>query len=559
MKKTLFTVFMFCTAFRLFAQPAFLTMDSVDINKINARVLVHGDMWWDPTLEVADCQFPSGSGKSIAFVGSLWMSGYDAGGQLHTAAQTYRQNGNDYWPGPLDATDTLTYATSQKWACIWKVNRADINYFLSLPTHDSASTPPVILNWPGAGNTYARGNGGALLSFIPGYTYAPFVDVNGDGIYEPLLGDYPDVPGDQALWYVFSDNGPTHSETNGKPLGIEVQTLAFAYNRGTLIDNVIYYNYRIINRGANTYTNFRIGQFADLDLGYYMDDYIGFDSSHRMGVNYNGNNDDGGIAGSPLNSYGYQIPIAGVTMIKCPGDAGTNYVPAGNFDYYNNDNSIIGNPFNDSQYNYYLRSQIKTGEHFTNDFAGAGIPSTGYGTGPNTNYVYPGDPADSTQWSECVSGNPPGDRRFIVTTNDFTLYPGAINDLVFALVTTDPDSLNGCPSAGFAGIKTVADTAWGDYYNPPAPLPTAVSNVSLNNTINIYPNPAHDRLYIECTGQQNGDAVISIYNTLGQLINVAVTTNGHTSTADIGQLPAGVYYVQYRNGNEQKNAKFIKD
>ncbi len=57
------------------------------------------------------------------------------GGQLHIAAQTYRQSGNDYWPGPL-VGDTLTYATSQSWAKIWKVDRNDIFYGNYTHLHD---------------------------------------------------------------------------------------------------------------------------------------------------------------------------------------------------------------------------------------------------------------------------------------------------------------------------------------------------------------------------------------------------------------------------------------
>ena len=110
-------------------------------------------------------------------------------------------------------------------------------------------------------------------------------------------GEYPAIKGDQALWWVFSDNGPTHTETNGKPLGVEVHVMAYAYKRGTLIDNVVYYDYIVINRSANAYSNFRIGLFDDMDLGYFDDDFIGFDSSRRLGITYNGTDCDGCSAG----------------------------------------------------------------------------------------------------------------------------------------------------------------------------------------------------------------------------------------------------------------------
>ena len=36
---------------------------------------------------------------------------------------------------------------------------------------------------------------------------APFVDQKGDGIYDPTEGDYPDIEGDQAIWWVMNDVG----------------------------------------------------------------------------------------------------------------------------------------------------------------------------------------------------------------------------------------------------------------------------------------------------------------------------------------------------------------
>ncbi len=116
MKNVLLILLATClTTTFLFAQATFNTIDSVDINNINAAVLVHGDMWWNPVLETAHCEFPNGTQKNCNFASSIWMSGYDGAGNLHIAAQTYRQSGNDYWPGPLDASDTLTYSTSANW------------------------------------------------------------------------------------------------------------------------------------------------------------------------------------------------------------------------------------------------------------------------------------------------------------------------------------------------------------------------------------------------------------------------------------------------------------
>ena len=546
-------------ATRAGAQTPFLTMDSISINNISAQVLVHGDMFWDPATYEPRCRFPKGAPTNINFVSALWMSGYDGGGQLHVAAQTYRQDGNDYWPGPLDATGKLSYATSASWAKIWKVNRTDVNYFMYLATHTIANTPPAILTWPAKGNIYATGNSGAPLAITT--DMAPFVDLNHNSIYEPLMGEYPDFPGDQALWWTFSDNGPSHSQSNGKPIGVEIHAMAYAYKRGTLIDNVIYYDYKAVNKSPNSYTNFRIGLFDDVDLGYAFDDYIGYDSVHRMGLAYNGSSDDGLSGGHPANSFGTKIPIVGVSMIILPGDDLTTHthVPAGSFMYYNNDASPYGNPSADTEYNNYLRSSFRTGGHLVNDFAGPGTMSAGYGSGPRADYAFPGDPSDSTKWSECVSGNLAADRRFIITSNDFTLPAGGTQEVVMALMTTDPAFNNACPSNGFSGIKETADTAWNIFYNPPPPLPLAIDNLAPGNNLRIYPNPAHDKLYVTNGLLVNGEEHISIYNIVGQLMNVPMENNGGRTTVDVSPLPAGCYHITYRNGTGITTARFVKE
>jgi hypothetical protein len=296
----------------------------------------------------------------------------------------------------------------------------------------------------------------------------------------------------------------------------------------------------------------RVGQWDDFDLGYGYDDYIGFDSTWRMGIGYNGTNDDGSAAGHPANSYGLNPPQTAITMIVLPGDVGTNYVPVGSFDYYNNDFSVIGNPASDTEYNNYLRAKIRNGSHFTNTFTGGGAPCGGYGSGPNTNYVFTGDPSNNTEWSECSCNNNPGDRRFILTSNDFTLNAGNSQRLVLALLVAD--SAGGCGATSFNKMRIVADTAWGNYFKV-----TGIKDIPLTRTINVYPNPAHDKLFIENTGIVTGEETIMMYNTLGQLLNVPINKSGKKYEADISKLPPGLYNILFRNNYTQSTTKFIKE
>lgn len=556
MKKLIILSLLALCSVKVQAQLPFATRDSIDVNNLSATVLVHGDMWWEggtPNYAAA-CTYPKGTTKNVGFASALWLSGYDAGGQLHVAAQTYRQAGNDYWPGPLDASGTLSYPTSYNWAKIWKVNRTDIQSFQSVGTHTITNTPDAILTWPAKGNANAKGNAGVKLTITE--NMAPFVDLNSNGVYEPLLGDYPDIKGDQALWWVFSDNGPTHTETNGKPLGVEVHAMSYAYARGTLTDNVVYYEYNLINKSPNSYTSVRAGIRADMDLGYNFDDFVGCDTTLRMAVQYNGVADDGASAGHPANSYGLNPPAVGISWVSLPGDAGSSYVPLGGFTYQNNDASVVGNPTVDTEYNNYMRSKIRDGRHVSNDFQGTGSGYKGYGSGPACNYAYYGDPSDTGEWSECSAPNNPGDRRFVLSSNDFNLAPGSTQQLVMALIVAE--GVGGCPSVDFSKIRKIADSAWSVYHNPLPPKPVTVSELTLTGGIKIYPNPAHDQLFIESMAMDNGETHIVIHNTLGQEMKVLTDDRNYVTTVDVSKLPAGLYTVTYRNAQSQTVMKFVK-
>ncbi len=235
MKKTLTALSLFiCSTTGSFAQATFNTKEYVDIGNIKAAVLLHGDMNWDAASLSSQCEFPKGSGIHLSGATTIWMGSYDDQGQLHVAAQTYRQTGNDFWPGPLDSNGSLDLATSTQWARIWKVNYLEIGQHISNTNRTVTNTPPAILEWPAKGNPYAKGNNGAPLTITT--DMAPFVDVNSDGNYNPLHGDYPEIKGDQMLWWVFSDNGPTHNNAVSQPLEVEVHAKAYAYARGTLVD-----------------------------------------------------------------------------------------------------------------------------------------------------------------------------------------------------------------------------------------------------------------------------------------------------------------------------------
>lgn len=454
-------------------RPAESSVD-LDINNVRARIMTGGDMWWDNGTQEARYEVPKGQRKNALFAGSVWVGGIDVQKQLKVAAQTYRQSGNDYWPGPLDANANVDEATCTAWDYFWKINATDITRFRELGDKQAASEDPAyqaIFTWPAKGNPNPRGRNNVQLSLTAGKDYAPFVDVSGpngsapDGLYNPIDGDYPEINGDQYIWWVFNDKGNVKQQSQTEGIGMEVQASAFGYTRQDAMNDATFYNYRLINRGALTLDSCYMATWTDADLGFATDDYIGCDTARGLGVLYNGKSVDGN---GEVTSYGSEVPMVGVDFFLGP----TKYydtiingqptkvgrrMPMQVFTYYNNDASIIGNPNNGAQIYFYMTGSILTGQRFSYDFTGPGVISKGYGSGPAIPFVFPGDPSDKNAWSECTCNNPSGDRRFIHSAGAFKLDPGVVNDVTIGAVWVS--NVGGCPNTSFKKIQAADDLA----------------------------------------------------------------------------------------------------
>lgn len=426
---------------------------NLDINNVRARILNGGDMWWD-LVGNARYEIPKSDEAPRThslFAGSLWIGGFDQGGNLRAAAMTYRQDGSDFYPGPLDTTDaSVSPDVCNNYDKIWKINQEEAQ---AVGNGNTNNIPRDILNWPSQGDV-TKGQARYL---------APFVDQNNNGVYEPRQGDYPKVPGDQALWFVYNDKGNIHSETQASAIGLEVQTTAFAFQTNDERNNMTFYRQRIVNRSTNRLDSVHFGQWVDPDLGFAFDDFVGCDTSRDLGFCYNGDNFDEGVGG-----YGENPPAVGVDFFRGPTDRDGNVLGMDYFVYYNNDFSNQGNPENPQDYYNYLTGTWKDGTSIT--FGG-----DGKGGSKPVDYMFPGDPENSNQWSEqTVDGRQPGDRRFLQSSGPFTLMPGAVNYVTTGVVWA---SANSGGNIGSLDLLRLADDKAQELYNndfeilkgPPAP------------------------------------------------------------------------------------------
>lgn len=428
----------------------------LNINNVRARLLNGGDGWWDPIkgrpgYEIP--KIPNGSSQQSIhsiFCGALWIGGIDETGQLKLAAQTYRQSGHDFWPGPLDENGQTEFETCKQFDRFWEVLGTDIYLFqqrfeVAGGSLNPSEIPNNILQWPGKDNPYFT-----EFDLPQNRNFAPFFDNDDDGQYNPTKGDFPVIDigcggiyADQMIWWVINDRGNTHEHTNSPAMGLEIGNLAYAYATSDELNNMTFYQYTLENKSNLDLDSIYFGQFIDPDLGLYTDDFVGCIPHENIGVCYNGDAIDEGY-------YRNSPPMIGIDFIKTPKkmigydvDGNTIYQDIGltSFLPYSGNFDQTGNPENALHFYYFMSGRWKDGSYRTYGGWGAG------GTVPYP-FMYPSDPTDNSPeaWSECSENNTPFDRRFIQATGPFNLGVGAVEEVLISIVWVQDGLDYPCPS-----------------------------------------------------------------------------------------------------------------
>ncbi len=448
----------------------------LEINNVRTTILNGGDLWWD--LTSAKYEIPKGSGKHSIFAGSIMIGGKDETGNLKMAALTHRDGGSDFWPGPINVnTGSTTSDVCEEYDKHFKINKSEVEeYIFALKAGETPPVPLSMLNYPAHGNV-ADGHD---------YYLAPFFDSDSNGIYDPLKGDYPAfdlgenneryangrLRGDQNIWWVFNDVGNVHTESGANAIGLEIQAQAFGFATNDEINDMTFYNYKIINRSTFTIEDCYMGVWTDADLGYYKDDFVGCDVERGLGYCYNGDANDEGSTG-----YGSNPPAIGIDFFEGPIadandgidndrdgviDEAGELISMSKFMYYNIGAGDQGDPNTATDYYNYVRGRWKNGASM--EYGGNGFNSSG----TPCDFMFPDDSDQDkywgtggvvvAPWSEITAGNAPDDRRFLQSAGPFTLEPGAVNYVTTGVVWAQSNPGEG-PWSAVQNLKKADDLA----------------------------------------------------------------------------------------------------
>jgi hypothetical protein len=435
-----------------------------EINNVRARLLGGGDCWWDFTNGRYIVPKVEGNADPVSalFAGSVWLGGVDPGNNLKLACQDFRSGAtNEFWPGPLAVADGQTERTiCSNWDRFFRVTGAEVEQHLTnLKEGRTAISdiPQSLRRWPAQGNPYFEDEMGFPIYYTD-QGWAGFFDVNENGLYEPLGGDYPsiDIRGcpldrypDEMVFWIYNDQGggAIHGNTKGRPIQMEVQVQAFGYTTNDELNDMTFQRYKLINRATERIDSMFFAMWTDPDLGCYADDYIGCDTSRDLMYVYNQDPTDGdpGTSCAGVPTYGFNVPILGVDYFRGPLDTFGNELGMSSFIYYNNpgfgDSDIPGrlDPNAPIEFYRYLTGSWRDGQPLT--FGGNGYRSSNV----LTKYAFSQPPNQAGAWSMCEANLPNGDRRTLQASGPFTLVPGAVNELIIG-VPWVPDIEYPCPS-----------------------------------------------------------------------------------------------------------------
>lgn len=323
--------------------------------------------------------------RTTIYNSGIWLAGLSSNGSIKASVQTYTINDKtDFGTGPITG-DPVDVDFCKDWDKVWKVTRAEIDAHIG-DFNDNGVIDNVIqsiMSWPGRNNPHFQ----TYNQFeLPEGEFAPFWDQNGDGIYNPMTGDYPYLFGvetqpDQMTWSVFND-ATSATRTNPGSLNMQVERTTWAYycDDNPVLNKTIFVRYKVINKGLEKLDSCFFGIHTDFDLGCFSDDYAGTSIKHNAVYAYNADNEDDDCQG--IKGFQSNPPVQAMTILNKPLFA--SYIKA-------EENTV----FSGSPIEIFLQLN---GLHIS------GVPQTAEGDGYLTNgsvtkYSFSGDPWKDDEWS----------------------------------------------------------------------------------------------------------------------------------------------------------------
>jgi hypothetical protein len=482
--------------------PAKAQWVDADISNSSIQTTVQANGTFFHKKGSASFEIDSQSGKNMLKYGSFWMLGID-NDEVY-GSSSLSPNSEELWPGPIDTITGLPKDPSD-WNKIWAISSEEINYHKQHYNESGYEPISVISNWPANHN---ESNVNPIL--------APFIDWNGDGIYDPLLGDYPDVPGKENVYFISNDGAGEHQISGTQKLGIELQGIFFS-SPNEKFGHTVFADIFVVNRSDRSYEPFYFGNFSDFQLGNSTDNYCGTELIRNMIFGMNGDNMDEGSLG-----YGDKLPMAASLSLSHPMYASIAF---------NSSDSTRSFPKNSVQFRNVMEGKWRFGEDKTS-------VGNGTTTGNATKFMYSGnsDPLEpNASWFDSSSGDNPGERNMLSVFKLDSLPSNKYEMISMAFIAMTSDSLSLDPLIQLASEVINANGG------------PVSSYVPKKQSFTLYPNPIRAGEIISIRMASEDIVTIEMHSITGVKVDLEMVSNKTSKIVEVQcneKVLEGIYVIR---------------
>lgn len=498
----------------------------LNVNNINTIVQNNLSPFYDPTSIESTYEVVLNSGIKPIFKTGLSFLAKDINDSVYISTEGlfsswYKDN---FGFGPI--ADDYNSQSFENYDQVWKVTSQEI-----WGHQQGLGSSYSIMNWPAHGDT---SNGEAFY-------LAPFVDVNGDGIYSPSQGDYPKIKGDEAIYFIVNDKNSNHVNFYNHSIGIEIHVMIYSFNSNiNTINNTTFVNYSVYNRSSIDFVEFYSSPYLDADLQCAYNDFHGCDSLRNTVLSFEGKDSSTNPSYTCQDTLIRNSALALRLLNKKMYSSFYNGV--GTFSSLSTtisvtreerlENLMLGlSPFGDSLYSFIDSS-------LTHQVSPNGINQI---IASDSILDYGGDPKINA----------------VIKTDYFPSNSSLCFDIAY--VYYQNDSLNNIENA--SQILLATDTVQDFYDNINLSCIGFLTNIEKSEnrriTTSSYPNPAVDQATIDFS-RELLDAEVNLQNSLGQIVRKVEISNVSQLQIERKGLESGVYFYSIlEKGNVIGSGKIV--
>ena len=538
-----------------------LAFKTLEGNNISADILIDGTLFWDRNNAGFRITTQPNPLTATIFVEGLWMGGFDNNGNLRLAAGGYTTGfSNDFAAGPiLDDNGQMSF-DCENFDQLWEVFDYEIQQHIA-DFEDNGiinNALPNIFGYPGHQNISFENFNGFSLPNLP-HGLAPFFDKNNDGIYNPSVGEYPlpesvhpDAIPSHLIWGIFNDAGVNHTQSGGMALNVEIHQTIWSFNcaENELLNNSVFTSHKIINKDSSPLDSMFVGNWSNMNIGCYNDDFLG--CIPEMNTYYWYNEDsidglDGSLCPNDLPTFGENPPVQAVTILNQEME---------NFIYFGTSPTGGGSPLDDPQipFDYYT---FLTGWFPSN----GGIPLTFGGLGVNgsisTKFAFPDHPNNLSGWSMAQYNPNHSNQNSLANIKIGSLSPNESITITKGYTFYQDENLDNLSTVDLVYDNTPAlQQLFDTNFESACNFLVDNENIIKETFIQVFPNPTSNILNIKM--ENPSLANFSIFDIYGKKVLENTEVNQSDIQFSTSTFSSGIYFLRIEMDGKELVKKFIK-